>query len=157
MGLFTRVEQAIDNGIGRRKLGYVLLGLVILFFLWFPNDTSQSNYAKTVFISGFFYAILSSSWALLAGIAGQFSFGHMAFMGIGAYVAGLIARDGLMFATLGIAISPQSISSVGAILIGTLVAGLVGLVIGWLLLRLRSAYLALCSLSRFPSYSASPC
>ncbi len=143
MGLFTRVEQAIDNGIGRRKLGYVLLGLVILFFLWFPNDTSQSNYAKTVFISGFFYAILSSSWALLAGIAGQFSFGHMAFMGIGAYVAGLIARDGLMFATLGIAISPQSISSVGAILIGTLVAGLVGLVIGWLLLRLRSAYLAL--------------
>ena len=143
MGLFTRVEQAIDNGIGRRKLGYVLLGLVILFFLWFPNDTSQSNYAKTVFISGFFYAILSSSWALLAGIAGQFSFGHMAFMGIGAYVAGLIARDGLMFATLGIAISPQSISSVGAILIGTVVAGLVGLVIGWLLLRLRSAYLAL--------------
>ncbi len=143
MGLFTRVEQAIDNGIGRRKLGYVLLGLVILFFLWFPNDTSQSNYAKTVFISGFFYAILASSWALLAGIAGQFSFGHMAFMGIGAYVAGLIARDGLMFATLGIAISPQSISSVGAILIGTLVAGLVGLVIGWLLLRLRSAYLAL--------------
>ena len=143
MGLFTRVEQAIDNGIGRRKLGYVLLGLVILFFLWFPNDTSQSNYAKTVFISGFFYAILSSSWALLAGIAGQFSFGHMAFMGIGAYVAGLIARDGLMFATLGIAITPQSISSVGAILIGTVVAGLVGLVIGWLLLRLRSAYLAL--------------
>ena len=143
MGLFTRVEQAIDNGIGRRKLGYMLLGLVILFFLWFPNDTSQSNYAKTVFISGFFYAILSSSWALLAGIAGQFSFGHMAFMGIGAYVAGLIARDGLMFATLGIAITPQSISSVGAILIGTVVAGLVGLVIGWLLLRLRSAYLAL--------------
>ena len=64
-------------------------------------------------------------------------------MGIGAYVAGLIARDGLMFATLGIAITPQSISSVGAILIGTVVAGLVGLVIGWLLLRLRSAYLAL--------------
>ena len=143
MALFTRFERAIDSGIGRRKLGYLLLGLVILFFLWFPNDTSQSNYAKTVFISGFFYAILSSSWALLAGIAGQFSFGHMAFMGIGAYVAGLIARDGLMFATLGIAITPQSISSVGAIVIGTVVAGLVGLVIGWLLLRLRSAYLAL--------------
>lgn len=143
MGLFTRFERAIDDGIGRRKLGYALLGLVILFFLWFPNDTSQSNYAKTVFISGFFYAIMSSSWALLAGIAGQFSFGHMAFMGIGAYVAGLIARDGLMFAALGIAITPDSISSVGAIMIGTIVAGLVGLLIGWLLLRLRAAYLAL--------------
>ncbi len=143
MGLFTRFEGAIDAGIGRRKLGYALLGLLIIFFLWFPNDSSQSNYTKTVFISGFFYAIMSSSWALLAGIAGQFSFGHMAFMGIGAYVAGLIARDGLMFAALGIAISPESISSLGAIVIGTIVAGLVGLLIGWLLLRLRSAYLAL--------------
>ena len=143
MSLFKGVESAIDKGIGRRKLGYLVLGLIILFFLWFPNDTSQSNYAKTVFISGFFYAIMSSSWALLAGIAGQFSFGHMAFMGIGAYVAGLVARDGIIFATLGIGITPESISTIGAIIIGTVVAGAVGLVIGWLLLRLRSAYLAL--------------
>ena len=143
MAVFTRFETAIDNGIGRRKLGYILLGLLVLYFLWFPNDTSQSNYAKTVFISGFFYAIMSSSWALLAGIAGQFSFGHMAFMGIGAYFAGLIARDGIIFASLGIAITPESISSIGAIIMGTVVAGLVGLVIGWLLLRLRAAYLAL--------------
>lgn len=143
MDYLRQIEARIDAGIGRRRLGYIVLGLIILFFLWFPNDTSQSNYAKTVFISGFFYAIMSSSWALLAGIAGQFSFGHMAFMGIGAYVAGLIARDGIVFATLGIAITPESISAIGAIIIGTLVAGLVGLVIGWLLLRLRAAYLAL--------------
>ncbi|MDE2852616.1 MAG: branched-chain amino acid ABC transporter permease [Chloroflexota bacterium] len=143
MALFKRFESAIDNGIGRRKLGYLLIALVILFFLWFPNDASQSNYAKTVFISGFFYAILSSSWALLAGIAGQFSFGHMAFMGIGAYVAGLIARDGISFALLGISVTPESISALGSIIVGTVFAGLVGLIIGWLLLRLRAAYLAL--------------
>lgn len=143
MAFLREIESRIDKGIGRRRLGYIVLGLVILFFLWFPNDTSQSNYAKTVFISGFFYAIMSSSWALLAGIAGQFSFGHMAFMGIGAYVAGLIARDGIVFAMLGIAITPESFSALGSIIIGTLVAGLVGLVIGWLLLRLRAAYLAL--------------
>ena len=143
MAVFKRIETAIDDGIGRKKLGYIVLGLVVLFFLWFPNDTSQSNYAKTVFISGFFYAIMSSSWALLAGIAGQFSFGHMAFMGIGAYAAGLIARDGIIFASLGIQITPESISSIGAIIIGMIAAGLVGLVIGWLLLRLRAAYLAL--------------
>ena len=143
MDFLRQIETRIDKGIGRRRLGYIVLGLIILFFLWFPNDTSQSNYAKTVFISGFFYAIMSSSWALLAGIAGQFSFGHMAFMGIGAYVAGLIARDGIVFAMLGIAITPESFSALGSIIIGTLVAGLVGLVIGWLLLRLRAAYLAL--------------
>ena len=143
MALFRRLESAIDEGIGRQRLGYIVLGLIILWFLWFPNDTSKSGYAKTVFISGFFYAIMSSSWALLAGIAGQFSFGHMAFMGIGAYTAGLIARDGIVFAMLGVQISAESISAVGSIIIGTLVAGLVGLVIGWLLLRLRAAYLAL--------------
>ena len=143
MMIFRRFESAIDQGIGRRKLGYLVLVLVVLFFLWFPNDSSQSNYTKTVFISGFFYAIMSSSWALLAGIAGQFSFGHMAFMGIGAYVAGLIARDGITFAMLGVSIGPESISAVGSIIVGTIAAGAVGLVIGWLLLRLRSAYLAL--------------
>lgn len=144
MNFLKQLETWIDEGIGRRSLGYFMLGLVALFFLWFPNDASQSNYAKTVFISGFFYAIMASSWALLAGIAGQFSFGHMAFMGIGAYAAGLIARDGIVvFAALGIEISAESISAIGAIIIGTLAAGLVGLVIGWLLLRLRATYLAL--------------
>lgn len=144
MNFLKQLETRIDEGIGRRRLGYLMLGVVALFFLWFPNDASQSNYAKTVFISGFFYAIMASSWALLAGIAGQFSFGHMAFMGIGAYAAGLIARDGIVvFAALGVEITAESISAIGAIIIGTLAAGLVGLVIGWLLLRLRATYLAL--------------
>ncbi len=144
MNFLKQLETRIDEGIGRRRLGYLALGLVVLFFLWFPNDASQSNYAKNVFISGFFYAIMASSWALLAGIAGQFSFGHMAFMGIGAYAAGLIARDGIVvFAVLGVEITAESISAIGAIIIGTLAAGLVGLVIGWLLLRLRATYLAL--------------
>lgn len=144
MNFLKQLETRIDKGIGRRNLGYLALGLVVLFFLWFPNDASQSNYAKNVFISGFFYAIMASSWALLAGIAGQFSFGHMAFMGIGAYAAGLIARDGIVvFAVLGVEITAESISAIGAIIIGTLAAGLVGLVIGWLLLRLRATYLAL--------------
>ena len=134
---FTHFESLVDRRLGRKRFGYIWLAIIVLALLWYPNDTSQSNYAKTVFISGFFYAIMASSWALLAGIAGQFSFGHMAFMGIGAYVAGLVARDGILFLTA------ESISAVGAIFMGTLVAGAVGLVIGWLLLRLRSAYLAL--------------
>ncbi|MGB1286928.1 MAG: branched-chain amino acid ABC transporter permease [Aggregatilineales bacterium] len=139
--LFKRFESTIDNSIGRRNLSYVLLAVIILYFLWFPQDTSQSNYGKNVYLQGFFYAILASSWALLAGISGQFSFGHMAFMGIGAYAAGLVARDGLTF--LLINIEPESVSPLLAILIGASVSGFVGLIIGWLLLRLRSSYLAL--------------
>ncbi len=40
----------------------------------------------------FFYAILASSWSMLAGYAGQFSFGHMGFMGIGAYTTALFSH-----------------------------------------------------------------
>ncbi|MEL6149379.1 MAG: branched-chain amino acid ABC transporter permease, partial [Chloroflexota bacterium] len=70
-------------------------------------------------------------------------FAHMAFMGIGAYSAGLLARDGVTIAVLGIAVPGASIPTLVAISFGSLVAGLAGLLIGWLLLRLRSSYLAL--------------
>ena len=72
--LLRRFESSIDSSIGRRNLGYGILAALVIYFIVFPLDSSQSNYAKTIFISGFFYAILASSWALLAGIAGQFSF-----------------------------------------------------------------------------------
>jgi len=143
MGLFKQFEEQLDGTIGRQRLGYVILALLIIYFILFPHDTSQSNYAKTVYVSGFFYAILASSWALLAGIAGQFSFGHMAFMGIGAYAAGLLARDGIIITFLNINISGESIPTVLILFWGTLFAGVVGLLVGWLLLRLRSSYLAL--------------
>ena len=84
----------------------------------------------SVVTGAFFYAILASSWVLLAGIAGQFSFAHMAMMGIGAYTSGLLGRE------LG---TPPLVG----IVLGMLLAGVVGLVIGFLCLRLRRAYLAL--------------
>jgi branched-chain amino acid transport system permease protein len=87
-------------------------------------------YWVIVVTGAFFYAIMASSWSLLAGIAGQFSFAHMAFAGIGAYTAGLLARD-------------LGASPLAGILAGTILAGLIGLIIGLLCLRLRAAYLAL--------------
>jgi branched-chain amino acid transport system permease protein len=87
-------------------------------------------YWVIVVTGAFFYAVMASSWSLLAGIAGQFSFAHMAFAGIGAYTAGLLARD--------LGASPPI-----GILAGCILAGLIGLIIGLLCLRLRAAYLAL--------------
>lgn len=51
-----------------------------------------NSYIMHLAITAFFYAILASSWSLLAGYAGQFSFGHMAFMAIGGYTSGLIGK-----------------------------------------------------------------
>jgi branched-chain amino acid transport system permease protein len=95
-----------------------------------PLYLKDAPYQISIIAGAFFYAILASSWSLLAGIAGQFSFAHMAFVGIGAYTAGLLSRD-------------LGTGPVMGILGGTLLAGVVGLVIGVLCLRLRAAYLAL--------------
>ena len=66
-----------------------LLGLLILMIFPFY---SPNEYITHIAIIAFYYAILASSWSLLAGYAGQFSFGHMAFMSIGAYTTGLFNK-----------------------------------------------------------------
>jgi branched-chain amino acid transport system permease protein len=60
----------------------------------FPFAYTQVDYPfiMHVLIAGFFYAILASSWSMLAGYAGQFSFGHMGFMGVGAYTTALFSH-----------------------------------------------------------------
>jgi branched-chain amino acid transport system permease protein len=104
----------------------VLVGLLLAT----PLYLKSSPYQMAIVTGAFFYAILASSWALLAGIAGQFSFAHMALTGIGAYTAGILGRD-------------LGATPLQGIIAGTVLAGLVGLIIGILCLRLRAAYLAL--------------
>ena len=72
-----------------------VLGLaIVLFFLVLPFVYGAKNYdyIMHVCIIAFWYAILASSWSMLAGYAGQFSFGHMAFMGVGAYTTALFCH-----------------------------------------------------------------
>ena len=126
-----------DAKAQRRLYGFGLLAALAVFFLIFPQIPGINPYQKTVVLGGFFWAIMSASWALLAGVAGQFSFAHMGFVAIASYSAGLLSRDGFF------SISPSFFSPVVAILIGGVVTGLIGIVVGWLLLRLRSSYLAL--------------
>jgi branched-chain amino acid transport system permease protein len=91
---------------------------------------SHSPYWLHVLIVAYFYAILASSWSLLAGYAGQFSFGHMAFMAIGAYTTGVLGRF-------------LDLPPLPGMILGTLAAGLAGWAIGALCLRFKASYLAL--------------
>jgi len=67
---------------------------LVLIFAVFPFVYARADYPfiMHILITGFFYAILASSWSMLAGYAGQFSFGHLGFMGIGAYTAALFSH-----------------------------------------------------------------
>jgi len=78
----------------KKRIPHITAVLVVIFLLIFPfiYKGSDYEYMMHLWISAFFYAILASSWSLLGGYAGQFSFGHMAFMAIGAYSTGLFSR-----------------------------------------------------------------
>jgi branched-chain amino acid transport system permease protein len=80
--------------------------------------------------------ISATGLSLIYGFTGQFSLGHAAFYGIGAYVAGYITK------TYG-GSYPMFIL---ALITGAVVAGLIGLLIGLPILRLRSDYLGIATL-----------
>ncbi len=107
--------------------GLFLLGLLLYPVLPWVN---LQPYWVLVGMTALFYAILASSWSLLAGYTGQFSFAHMAFMGLGAYASGILIRD--------LGLTPWM-----ATIAGLIITGLVGVIIGYLCLRLRATYLAL--------------
>ncbi len=78
-----------------KKSTPLIAGLVLVAFLVaFPFIYTAGDYRfiMHVMITGFFYAILASSWSMLAGYAGQFSFGHMGFTGLGGYTAALFSH-----------------------------------------------------------------
>jgi branched-chain amino acid transport system permease protein len=103
------------------------LGLAVLV-LAFPSLVNA--YWLTVAVLALFYAIVTASWALLAGQTGQFSFGHMAFVSLGAYTSGLLVMD------LGAPI-PLGWAA------GVVVCAVMGAGVGYVGLRMRGPYLAL--------------
>jgi branched-chain amino acid transport system permease protein len=110
----------------------VFTGLVFLTAAAFPFVFR--DYWLYVGIIGLYYAILASSWSMLAGQVGLISFAHAAFAGIGAYTSALLVVDGGLSIPL-------------AMVAGALTAGIVGLGIGALTLRMRGPYLALTTLA----------
>lgn len=78
----------------KKRIPTIAGAVAVALLLGFPYFYGRGDYdyVMHLWITAFFYAILASSWSLLAGYAGQFSFGHMAFMAIGAYGSGLFSN-----------------------------------------------------------------
>ena len=78
--------------MNRKWLLWGLIALAVFLLVAAPVGLEPYPYIMHIAIVAFFYAILASSWSLLAGYAGQFSFAHMAFMALGAYTAGIFGK-----------------------------------------------------------------
>jgi branched-chain amino acid transport system permease protein len=106
-----------------RKLGYSLFFLAAAcVLLWVPHFLSSYLLHVTILI--LFFAFLGSAWNIVSGYAGQFSFGHSAFFGVGAYASSLLYMKS--------GISPW----IGMLVGGILAAGLGGF-IGYLTFRYK--------------------
>jgi branched-chain amino acid transport system permease protein len=80
----------------------------------------------------FLYGAMATAWNLLGGFAGQVSFGHAAFLGIGAYTTAIL--------------QPLGVSLWIAVPVGALLAGLYSLVIGIPAFRLRGPYFSIATI-----------
>lgn len=99
----------------------------------FPLVVSD-QYVLHIAILVLFYAVLATSLNLVVGYVGEFSLGHTAFLGIGAYTAAIVSlRFGLpMWATVPLA--------------GLISAGF-GIVIGAITLRLQGPFFVIVTLA----------
>ena len=109
---------------------YVLFGLAALALV---AVCQLNSYWIHVAIIAMFYGILASSWSLLAGYAGLFSLGHMAFASIGGYTSGLLVQWYGIPIPVGMAL-------------GVAMCCVLGALIGWVCLRMSRPYLAIFTL-----------
>ncbi len=109
----------------------LFLGFVLFFVL--PFIVQYNHYILQVFTHALLLAALALAWNLL-GVSGSISLGHAAFFGAGAYASGLLGLD-------------LGLSSWITIPLAGLIATGLGLMMGWICLRLRGAYFALATLA----------
>jgi len=106
---------------------------LILVFLAVPWIIPVSFFLHLM-IMVLMWTVLGAAWNILGGFAGQVSFGHATFLGVGAYTTMILYLD------LGVA--PWF-----GILIGGVVAALIALPIGFICFRLRGPYFSLSTLA----------
>lgn len=106
-------------------VGILLLGLILL--PWFCRE--YLVYIATLI---FIYSIGVQGQNILIGYTGQISLGQAGFLAVGAYTFGHLSRVG--------------VPVIGALLCAGLLAGLIGIIVGFPSLRLKGPYLAIATL-----------
>ncbi len=121
---------------GRRRAGLLLLAALVALALAAPRLFLTNGYLLDVARLALYLAALAGTWSLLAGVAGQFSFAHVAIAGLAGYATAVWSHQ--------VGSGSPELAGVGvAIVAGTCFATLVGSILALLLSRLRGAYLAL--------------
>lgn len=118
--------------IRRIPRDYIVLIIVVPMLATIPLVFNLNRFQISIGTFILLWALLGSAWNIMAGYAGQFSFGHAAFYGIGAYTSTILFVDFRITPWVGM-------------LVGAILAGLFGLLTGHLSFRygLKGPYFAL--------------
>ena len=94
----------------------------------------QSPYALHIFILLFLAVALGESWNVIGGFAGQYSVGHSAWYGLGAYGAFILLQR-------------KAIAPWFGVWVAIAAAVIIALAVGWITFRLRGPYFVLASIA----------
>lgn len=157
----------MDNTLMKKNkkinLTFSLIALVVVFALLIFLEMNRLKYgmAITVIQKSIIFAIVAVAMNLITGFTGQFSLGQAGFMAIGAYITAIMTipvqkvdavyyangiADWLKSAKTALAVLPEPVLIVLALLLGGLVASGFAYLIGKPVLRLKSDYLAIATL-----------
>ncbi|EJP26046.1 branched-chain amino acid ABC transporter, permease protein [Peptostreptococcaceae bacterium AS15] len=128
------------NTFNKKNFIINILGVSVLFIV--INILIQSgminSYISGILILVCINIVLAISLNITAGCLGQMALGHAGFMSIGAYTAALFTKSNLI---------PGVGGYVLALILGGLIAMIIGVIIGIPALRLRGDYLAILTLA----------
>ena len=113
---------------GGQAFWYGLLGVFLLAAPWL---LSEYVLAQLVFV--LIYAVVGLGLMLLAGFTGQFSIGHAAFLGVGAYTQAVLGNAGWPV--------PLALACAAGL------SAIVGIVVGVPALRVKGIYLGIATLA----------
>jgi ABC-type branched-chain amino acid transport system, permease component len=113
------------------SIAAIVISIAALYL--FPQFV-QSTYALHMMILIFINVIMGSSWNILGGFTGQYSVGHAAYFGVGAYTTMML----LQF---------RQVAPWWGVWAGAAVAVIVALIIGTICFRLRGPYFVLASIA----------
>ncbi|MGL6109731.1 MAG: branched-chain amino acid ABC transporter permease [Rubrivivax sp.] len=119
--------RIVKHGGQRFWYGLLIAALVLLPFL------PDSDYLVSQLTFVLIYSVIGLGLMLLSGFTGQFSIGHAAFMGVGAYTQAVLTNAGWPF--------PLALAFAGGL------SAIVGIVIGVPALRVKGIYLGIATLA----------
>ena len=126
------------------RSGFINYAIVLVFFAVFQTLLSTGNLSNNFtgqLIPICAYVVMALSLNLVVGISGELSLGHAGFMSIGAFTGVIVSMS------LQSSVSSAPLRLLAAIVAGTLVAAVAGVIIGVPVLRLNGDYLAIVTLA----------